>query len=308
MTRRALVLALLVTCAPSMRAQTPPVRGDEWLRRPVDTKTFETFRTFFAYDRKLPLDVKTIDTSSADGVFVEHMSFESTPGQRVYANLFEPAAQRGAKMPAIVLLHGGVARGKDNVRVLADFLAKAGWRVIAIDMPYFGERKTDLLVSFTEAEKHEKLYNMESTYLSWVTQNVKDVGRSIEVLVHERAADSTRLALVGFSRGAQVAMIAGAVERRFKAVAALYGGHFDRVEMSHIAAACPANYIGRIAPRPLFLLNGTQDADYTREDQVEPLHRIARNPKTIHWVETGHVFPPEETRPMLATWLANAVR
>jgi dienelactone hydrolase len=283
-------------------------RSDEWLRKPVNARTFETYRSFFAYDRRPTFDARTIDTSLVDGVFIEHLSFESTPGNRVYANLFEPAGQRGANLRTLIMLHGGVARGKDNVRVMADFMAKSGWRVLAIDMPYFGERKTDLLEAFTEAEKHEKLYNSQSTYLAWVTQVAKDVGRSIDFLVRERATDSTRIALVGYSRGGQVGSIVGGVEKRFRAVALLYAGHFDAKETGHHPAACPANYIGRIAPRPLFLLNGTQDADYFRADQVEPLHRIAKNPKRIMWVETGHVFPPEETRPVLARWLAEQVR
>lgn len=278
-------------------------RSDEWLRKPVGDRTFESYSTFFQYDKRRAFDTKTLDTTHVNGVDVEHLSFESTPGGRVFARLYEPTGARGRTMRSMVMLHGGVARGKDNVRVMADFMAKAGWRVLAIDMPYFGERATDLIVSFTEAEKHDKLYNQEATYLSWVTQVAKDVGRSIDFLVGERAADPARLVLVGYSRGAQAGTIVGAVEKRLGAVALLYGGHFDAKETGHLAAACPANYIGRIAPRPLFLVNGTQDADYDRATQVEPLHRIARNPKTIHWLETGHIFPQEETRSTLAKWL-----
>ncbi len=304
--RKSIVLGLMAF-APVLVTLDAQDRADEWLKKPVDARIFETYRTFFTYDKKLPFDTKTLDTTVVDGISMEHLTFESTPGNKVYANLFEPVSMRGQKMRAIVMLHGGVARGKDNVRVMADFLAKSGWRVLAIDMPYFGERKTDLIVSFTEAEKHEKLYNQEATYLTWVTQVAKDVGRSVDFLVNERASDASRIALVGYSRGAQAGMIVGAVEKRLAAVALLYGGHYDAKETGHLAAACGANYIGRIAPRPLFLLNGTQDADYDQATQVEPLHRIARNPKKIVWVETGHVFPPEETRPTIAKWLADVV-
>lgn len=283
-------------------------RTDEWMKKPVNNATFETFRTFFTYDKKIGFDTRVLDTNVVDGIAVERLSFVSTPGSTVFAKLYEPASERGRKLKSIVMLHGGGPRGKDGIGVMADFLAKAGWRVFAIDMPYFGDRKTDLLVSFTEAEKHEKLYNQEATYLSWITQVTKDVGRAIDFLVSERSADADRIALVGFSRGGQVGYIVGAVEKRFAAVALLYAGHFDAKELKHLAAACPANYAGHIAPRPLFLLNGTQDADYFREDQVEPLHKLAKNPKKVVWVETGHVFPPEETRPQLARWLAEVVR
>lgn len=282
-------------------------RSDEWLRRPVDDRTFHTFRTFFTYDRNVPFEATTLDTAVVDGVFVEHLSFTSTPGQRVFAHLHEPATLRGKPLRSLVMLHGGVAVGKANMRVIADFMARSGWRVLAIDMQHFGERRSGLLEAFTEAEKHDKLYNQPSTYLAWITQNAKDVGRAIDFLVRERAADSARIGLVGYSRGAQVGMIVGAVERRFRAVVLAYGGHFDARETGHLAAACPANYIGRISPRPVFLLNGTQDADYHREDQVEPLHRLARNPKRVMWLETGHIYPPEATRPVTARWLAESI-
>jgi dienelactone hydrolase len=81
-----------------------------------------------------------------------------------------------------------------------------------------------------------------------VTQTVRDVSRGYDFLVNERGVDASRMALVGFSRGAQPAMIAGGVERWLAAVALLHGGHFDFYETGHLAAACPANDIGRIGP------------------------------------------------------------
>lgn len=92
-------------------------------------------------------------------------------------------------------------------------------------------------------------------------------------------------------------------DTRFSAVALLYGGHFDRSETEHRAAACPANYIGRISPRPLFLMNGSFDGDYDRQRSVQPLHTLAREPVEIHWVETGHTFPAQEALDQLASWL-----
>ena len=295
------ILTVMTVLPAASHAQT---RSDEWLTRPVDNATFDVFRSFFTYDRAKPFGTRVLDTAVVMGIRTEHLTFESTPGSPVFARLYEPSALRGRPSRAVLILHGGVARGKDNVTVLADFLAKSGWRVLAIDLPHFGERKTELLTTFTEAEKHENLYNQEGTYLAWVTQTVKDVSRSLDFLVAERNAEPQRIALVGYSRGAQLSMIAGASEKRFAAVALLYGGHLDAKETGHLAAACGANYIGRISPRPLFFLNGTQDADYDKATQVEPLQRLAGQPKEIVWVETGHIFPQPEMRRVLADWLA----
>lgn len=279
--------------------------ADPWLTRPVDGRTFQTYLQFFAYDHDVPFDLQLIDAADEDGLRREHISFESTPGVRVYANYYQPVSMASQSLPAIVLLHGGTPAGKRSaaVRMLAALLARDGWGVLAIDMQYFGERSTDLLTTFTEKEKHERLYNQKSLFLAWTTQTVKDVSRSFDFLVKHRNADPKRIGLVGFSRGAQVATIAGGADNRLAAVVLLHGGHYDAFERGHLPAACPANYIGRISPRPLLTINGTHDADYVRETSVLPLHRLAREPKRHIWADTGHAVLREEDLAAMVHWL-----
>jgi dienelactone hydrolase len=282
--------------------------ADEWLARPVDDRTFKSYLDFFAYDRQLPLQTQVKESEEELGLRRTWLSFESTRGVRVPAILTEPAGGSPGKKPAIIVLHGGVARGKESTTQWAALFARAGWSVLAIDLPEFGERGTGLLTTYSEQEKHEKLYNQPAAYLSWMTQLTKDVRRAYDLLVGERDADPRRIALIGISRGAMAASIAGAVEDRLAGVALIYGGHFDALETGHLPAACPANYVGRIAPRPLFVINGTQDSDMIRARSVEPLFKVARQPKQIVWTEGGHMFMTEEHRAALIQWLREKVR
>jgi dienelactone hydrolase len=285
--------------------------ADQWVTRPVDDRTFQAYLEFFTYDRRVPLDLRVIDTEEREGIKREHLSFQSTPGVRVFAQLYSLATASGAgKRPAIVLLHGGSARGKDGPgpKVLAALLAHAGWSVLAIDLLYFGERSADLFTTFSEQEKHDRLYNQPSAYLAWVTQTVKDVGRSLDLLVDQRGADPKHLAIVGTSRGAIVSTIAGAAERRLSAVVLLYGGHFDALEREHLPAACPANYIGRISPRPLLTINGNLDTDLVKDKEVMPLLRLAKPPKLSLWADTGHQLPTEEHRAAMVQWLRETLK
>jgi dienelactone hydrolase len=290
-------------------AQKPP--ADAWLSKPVDERTFRTYLDFFRYDAQLPFNTRLLDTEgSVPGIRREHLIFESTPGVQVYARLHRPQ-DAAANAPSAILLHGGAVRGKDgpNVELNAQFLARAGWNVLAIDMMYFGERRTDLLTTFTEQEKHERLYNQPSSYLAWVTQTVKDVGRSIDFMVRERKVDPTRIVLIGFSRGAIVSTIAAAVDRRVRSVALLYGAHFDALEREHLPAACNANYIGRISPRPLLAINGIYDTDHIKDASVEPLLKLAKAPREIIWAETGHQSAlDDELRGRLLQWLQKTVK
>ena len=306
-----LVALLWMTSAVGYAAASQKAASDPWLSKPVDERTFRTYLDFFRYDAQLPFNMRVLDTEgSAPGVRREHLVFDSTPGVQVHARLYRPQESR-PNQPSAILLHGGVPRGKDapTVELNAQFLARAGWNVLAIDLMYFGERRTDLLTTFTEQEKHERLYNQPSAYLAWVTQTVKDVGRSFELLVREQKVDPKRIVLIGFSRGAIVGTIAAAVEGRFRSVALLYGAHFDALEREHLPAACNANYIGRISPRPLLAINGLHDMDHIKATSVEPLLKLAKMPRDIIWADTGHQSAlDDELRARMLQWLQNTVK
>jgi dienelactone hydrolase len=282
-------------------------QGDEWLRNPVDDATFSGFLQFFRYDSQVPFDAEVGAPVTVDAVSREHLEYQSTADVRVTAWMYR--ATTGPEAPWVIFLHGGSGSGKDapSYRLVSSFLARAGWNVLALDLQYFGERRTGLLTEFTETEKHEHLYNQEAAYLAWVAQTVKDVGRGIDYILEERGAAPHRIALWGHSRGAQLAYIVGAVDTRFRAVASVNGGHFDAMETGHLPAACGANYIGRISPRPLLLVNGTLDADYIKAVSVDPMHALAREPVDVIWLETGHTMPTEETLSEIARWLGEKV-
>ena len=301
------VFALALALPSIAMAQARP-EGDEWLKRPVDDRTFRTYLSFFAYDHQQPLDLKVASSQDLDGIKTEAVSFLSGPGARVTARINQGSATtRGG--PGIVVIHGGVAPGKDSpaMKNFSEFMARAGYTTLSFDLQYFGERKTDLLTTFSEAEKHEKLYNQSSAYLGWVTQTVKDAGRAYDLLV-ERGVDSKRIALIGVSRGGQLSLIVGGADNRFATVLSLISGHFDAAETGHHPAACPANYIGRISPRPLLMLNGNLDADYNRQLSVEPLQRLAKEPKQFVWHEEGHTLPSESTRATALAWLREKLK
>jgi hypothetical protein len=96
----------LQTGAPRMPA------GDQWLTKPVDDRTFNTYLDFFTYDRQLPLDLKVAKVDEDQGLRRERLSFQSTPGVRVTAILLQGLVAAGTKPPGLILLHAGGAEGK----------------------------------------------------------------------------------------------------------------------------------------------------------------------------------------------------
>ncbi len=281
--------------------------ADQWLDQPVGDEVFETYLDFFRYDDAIPLNRTVRDVTNQDGMRVELITYVGTPGELVTANHYAPSAGNTSQRPYAILLHGGGRGGKMGMARLAEALVREGFNALALDMQHFGERDSGLMETFTELDKHEKLYNQESIYLSWVSQTVKDVGRSHDLLVSEYGADPENIALIGISRGAVAAMIAGGADQRFAAVGVILGGHFDRGERKHMGAACPANYISRIGPRPLFFLNGQYDSDFDPERSVRPIHALASDAEIL-WAEAGHEYPNEENLGIFTDWLGAAIR
>ena len=291
------VIALVATAA----------AADAWLEKPADENTFATYLEFFEVDSELPLDVKVSETDVEEGVKREHLTYQSSREEHVTAYFFTAAAADGTPRPGLILLHGGLRRGK-SAGGIAPMMVRAGWNVLAPDMKHFGERDTGLMTTFTEKDKHDSFYNQPSVYLEWVVQTVKDVRRGYDFLVSERNTDPKRIALSGGSRGAVVGMIAGGAEPRLAAVVSIMGGHFDLLEREHLPAACPANYVGRISPRPLLMINGTHDADFVKDTSVLPIFEFAGEPKTIRWEDRGHGYIGEEGRAFLLDWLRENVQ
>ncbi len=300
-----LVISFLVISAFASVVSSQIPAGDEWLTEPVDNKTFQTYLDFFSYDTSLAFEETVIGVDETEGIHREHFTFQSTPGMKVTSYLYYPVEHDIEDRPALILLHGGVGSGKDapHYIVYSQQLARAGFTVFAIDFLHFGERNTGLLTKFTEKDKHENLYNKPSEYLAWIIQNVKDIGRAFDFLVTEKGIDKDRIGLFGLSRGAQVGIIVTGVLQKFKAVVFYHGGHFDALETGHSGAACPANYIGRISPTPLLMVNGIYDNDYNKDTSVEPLFKLAKEPKKIIWTEGGHMFATEEDRANIIKWL-----
>jgi dienelactone hydrolase len=296
--------AFLAAAAPNASAQELP--ADEWLRQPVSDVTFRTYLDFFAYNAELPFDPQIIDSTAEQGVVREHLSYVSTAGVRVTAHLFRPSTPSSGPRPAVILLHGGTANGKNGgyIGPLARLLARDQWTVLAIDLLHFGERTTPLLATFTNEEKAERLYNEPATYLEFVTQTVKDVSRGYDYLVKARDVDPRRVALVGISRGAVLSAIAGAVDRRLAGVGLLHVGHMIIQERGHRPAACPANYVARISPRPLLFINTENDALFPAETSIRPFQRlVSGHPVQVRWTEGPHGFLSSDDRSAVLEWL-----
>lgn len=137
--------------------------------------------------------------------------------------------------------------------------------------------------------------------------------------------DTLRTAMVVTSFAVPFGVIAAAEDPRFRNVGLIYGAgdlgsviaanldlqpRFLRSVAAWLAVQLygefePIPHIGRIAPRPVLMVNGEDDPQMP-VSAVRALFHAAGEPKTIVWLQTGHLMPIAEEliRALVDTTLA----
>lgn len=146
-----------------------------------------------------------------------------------------------------------------------------------------------------------------------------------DYLVGRSDVDPARVIMVATSFAVPFATQTAALDDRFANVALIYGagrmqdvlaanltlrprflrGAAAWLAMRPFAGFAPERYIGRIAPRPLIMVNGIDDPQMPRK-AVEALYESAREPKDLIWLRTGHLLPSDSAliRQLVDTALA----
>lgn len=232
---------------------------------------------------------------------------------RVTGHLRAPTATSG-RHPALLLL-GGFGTGRHSI----DYIPPTrGVILFALDYPYEGKKSGLSPWEFATA-----LPAMRQAIL----RTVPAAMLAVDYLLARPDVDPDRVVLVSGSVGALFAPSIAATEPRIAGVAMLFGGG----DIQSLLAAnaredlgwftlpgawlgkvltCPVeplHHVGAISPRPVFMLNGTEDLGIP-EHNSRLLHAAAQEPKTIRWIDTGHVVLQDQqfhdlVSHELLTWL-----
>lgn len=144
-------------------------------------------------------------------------------------------------------------------------------------------------------------------------------------LAQRTDVDGSRIAMVMTSFAVPFGVLAAAEDQRFRNVGLIYGAgdlasvleanialqpRFLRTATAWIAHEIyaefePTRYVGRIAPRPLVMVNGEDDPQIP-VGAVRALYNSARQPKSLIWLRTGHLSPTDSVliRALVDTTLA----
>lgn len=182
-------------------------------------------------DKLPPLEPKVWSSfSPMPGVIADRVTYRAGDGMLVPAIVYRPEKHKG-KLPGIVVVNG---HGGDKYSWYAFYsgmmFAKAGAEVVTYDPIGEGERNIDRK---SRASSHDKFIptpegvdqDDSGQRLAGLMQ--VDVMQAASYLSQRPEVDSKRIAIVGYSMGAFVSGIAGALDTRIHAVLLSGGGTFD---------------------------------------------------------------------------------
>jgi len=267
---------------------------------------WESLRALYDYDAAAPLDVATGTVEDAGRFTVEALSFAGEGGERVPALLMRP---RDAERPPCALVLHGLGGDKSNGRLVAALLAPHGIAVMAIDAALHGDRAP------RQMEVTPELAATDGPMVRTVIDN----RRAIDYISTRGDVDAEHVVLVGVSMGAILGSIVTAVDERVDAAALVVGGggwetllamsqHPTAQRLREaggggsLAHVDPVNFVGRISPRPMLMVNGTMDTIIPRVS-AEALHGASREPRQIIWYEGGHVGMPPQVLGTVVAWI-----
>jgi len=252
---------------------------------------------FDGYDPAAPLNAQILSEEEREGYRRVYFAFEGVGGMRVPSLMALPLEGAGP-FPTLVFLHG-IGQEKEFLDQVAGHYAAEGLVLATFDQYMQGERR---LRGANWRRKARAMYARGAL-------TVNEARRLVDYLETRPDVAKDRIYLIGASYGAMTGAIAGAFDKRFKAVNLVYGGgDFTKMARSRevpknlrrmagpvarliawfAAVSDPVRYVHAIAPRPLLCQNGEKDRIVV-PGAAQALYDAAREPKEIVWYPSDHL-------------------
>lgn len=232
-------------------------------------------------------------TGGVRQVYFEGVAWSGKP-TRVYAMVGLPTnASAGAKVPGVVLVHGG------GGKVFPDWVkhwTKRGYAAIAMDTAGHGPsgRLADGGPDQSDVTKFRN-FDGDDAKNMWTYHAIADVLLSHSLLRSLPEVDAERTALTGISWGGYLTCIAAGVDQRFKCAVPVYGCGFLHENSTWLPSQLkpmkedrrarwvenfdPSSHIGKTT-YPLLFLTGTCDFAYPM-DSLQKTYGLVKSPVTL---------------------------
>lgn len=265
----------------------------------------------FAGRRGTLATVEPGETRTDSGHVLQAVRLRSSSGLSVELLVKRP--ESGTPGPLVLIL-GGHNTGMRAATLIPD---THGYVVAALAYPYAGPHRIKGLEVLRWAPDIRRA----------MLDTPPAIQLAMDWLLAQPWVDARRVEGVGASLGVPFMTVAAASDPRIGRLWLVQGGADTRALLAHNARRylpgvlnplgasladilvagpylSPEHWIGRVAPRPVVLVNSTEDERIPRP-QVEQLYAAAREPRDLVWLKGRHVMRrrPEVVRQLVTTVL-----
>lgn len=187
-----------------------------------------------------------------------------------------------------------------RVNEITQLALQQGKVVIAIDARYHGSRKVAER-PLRSIMNDLNFWGDKTTYQEMIINTVIDHRILLDWIAEQDDLDSSNIALVGYSMGAQISLLLAALEDRIAKVAAIVPPYID----DKTAKVAPKNVVDLLAEKQSVWLLTADDDEHASEDENNHLFELIKNGQK-HRIEFegGHILPAGYAT-QLTPWLAN---
>jgi cephalosporin-C deacetylase-like acetyl esterase len=188
-------------------------------------------------------------------------------------------------------MHGlGDKKTVDYIEAGHNYLLNAGYAVLRLDIYNHGDRKT---------EDHK--FALTGAFRYWsrdvISQTIFDLRRAVDFIETQEELDHKQIGYFGISLGGIIGTTFCGIEERIKVpVIVLAGGGLNLLygtkaispdTKNYLSIFDPINFVARISPRPLLMINAEND-DIVPRITSKLLYNKAKSPKHIKWYQAKH--------------------
>ncbi|MBX3738566.1 MAG: alpha/beta fold hydrolase [Candidatus Didemnitutus sp.] len=296
--------SLALLCSVPLHASDAPssVPPDQPSAQLFSADAYAAVKSFYEYDKGIPLDAKVVDRIETPAFVREKIAFTAHSGERIAGWLAVPK-NTAIPPPCILVLHG-VGSTKDSwwrpdnpTGPLAPRLIEAGYAVFMLDARFFGERSH--LGDFANPQNFVGKNGWLFRFRDLIVHTVIDYRRALDYLATRPEIDPKRRMIFGYSMGGVTAINLLAVEPRLAggvicvAPPMLAGPATGPLAAARqrLASVAPENHARALAGRPLLFLMANKDEYYTPAAAEAMIALIPGDAKQVRFFDSGHMLP-----------------